>query len=237
MSIEFYANLFLDNLPIFLFIIVCLSLFLNVYFRGKKMDKLKFIAQELGLKFSKGGAIQGSDFNNQIGQNAEQNIAKAQNVLSFLNMVGNLTGIWSMKGTMNQVLIDVFPHRVSKNNHYTAFRAHLSKPYDFKFEVTKENIMLKLLSGVGILQDIKTGTPEIDSDFLIKGEDENKVKLLFSNPSLGSALRDLVSQYGNARMVFTNEYLELQFTKVNFEIETFREIISRLTEKVKLLQS
>lgn len=237
MPVEYYTNLFFDNLHIVVFTIIIGSFFLSAYFRGKKMDKLKAIAQELGLQFSKAGALQLGNIDRQISQNPGQNYEKMKGALPILNMIGNLSGAWAIKGTLNQVLIEIFPQRVGKNNYYTAFRAHLTKSYDFKFEVTKENIVMKMLSGVGILQDIKTGNQEIDSEFLIKGEDENKIKQLFNDPALASALRDLISQYGNATMRFTNEYLELQFAKVDFEAKTFRDIVSKMADKVKGLQA
>lgn len=230
MQVEDYANLFFDNLHIVVIAIIFLSFFLNVYFRGKKMDKLKTIAQQLGLEFSNGGTVQ----SNSVG-GADGRAVKASG--QIFNIIGNLTGVWAIKGTLNQVQIDISPHRVSKNNYYTAFRAYLSKPYDYQFEVSKENILMKMLSGVGVLQDIKTGNAEVDSEFLIKGQDENKIKQLFSNPALASVLRDLGTKYDNATMKFTNEYLELQFVKIDFEMEIFREIIAKLADSVKSLQS
>lgn len=237
MPIEYYANLFFDNLHLVVFAIIILSLFLGSYFRRKRMDKLRAIAQELGLEFKQAGFLQEADIEKEAAKNPRQDYDKMKNVLPVLNVIGNLSGAWAIRGTLNQVLIEIFPYKVGKNNHYTVFRAHLNKPYNFKFEVSKENIVLKMLSGVGILQDVKTGNPEIDSQFLIKGEDENKVKMLFNNPALTSVLQELVSQYGNAIMKFTNDYLELQFSKVGLDMETYRGIISSLTDKIKAIQA
>ena len=71
---------------------------------------------------------------------------------------------------------------------YTRMRAPYVNPDGFRFSVYRAG----LFSGIGKLlgmQDIEVGHEPFDTDFVVKGNDESKVRRLFSNP----AIRDLVA--------------------------------------------
>ena len=66
---------------------------------------------------------------------------------------------------------------------YTRMRAPYVNPDGFRFEVYRHGWS----SGVGKflgMQDIEVGVPDFDADFVIKGNDESKVRQLFSNPRI-----------------------------------------------------
>jgi len=65
---------------------------------------------------------------------------------------------------------------------YTRMMAPYVNKDGFRFEIYCKGI----LSGIGKLfgQDIEVGDPDLDRDFIIKGNDNSKVRTLFANPRI-----------------------------------------------------
>ena len=64
---------------------------------------------------------------------------------------------------------------------YTRMRAPYVNRDDFQFHIYRKSIF----SGMGKMfgmQDIEVGYPQFDQDFIIQGNDERKLKMMFENP-------------------------------------------------------
>ena len=71
---------------------------------------------------------------------------------------------------------------------YTRLRAPYVNPDGFRFRVYRHGIFSDLGKLFG-MQDVEVGQPEFDRDFIIKGNDEGKLRQLFANPKI----RELIS--------------------------------------------
>lgn len=77
---------------------------------------------------------------------------------------------------------------------YTRMRAPFVNQDGFRFTIYRKGIF----SGLGQLlgmQDVIVGDPELDDDFIIKGNDEQKLRALLSNPDLRALLHLQPSLY------------------------------------------
>jgi hypothetical protein len=66
---------------------------------------------------------------------------------------------------------------------YTRMRAPYVNPDGFRFTIYRKGFLSDLGKLLG-MQDIEVGDPEFDEAFIIKGNDELKVRDLFARPSL-----------------------------------------------------
>jgi len=76
---------------------------------------------------------------------------------------------------------------------YTRMRAPYVNPDGFRFKVYRKGFFSDLGKMLG-MQDIEVGQPEFDDDFIIKGNDEGKLRQLFANAkirALISAQKDI----------------------------------------------
>jgi hypothetical protein len=71
---------------------------------------------------------------------------------------------------------------------YTRMRAPYVNPDGFRFRVYRHGVFSDLGKLFG-MQDVEVGQPEFDRDFIIKGNDEGKLRQLFANPKI----RELIS--------------------------------------------
>ena len=71
---------------------------------------------------------------------------------------------------------------------YTRMRAPYVNPDGFRFSVYRHGVFSDLGKLFG-MQDVEVGQPEFDRDFIIKGNDEGKLRQLFANPRI----RELIS--------------------------------------------
>lgn len=82
------------------------------------------------------------------------------------------------------VTLDIYTVSTGKtHHHYTRFRAPYVNRDGFRFNVYRKSIF----SGLGKLlgmQDVDIGAPEFDDDFVVKGNDESKLRSLFADPGL-----------------------------------------------------
>jgi hypothetical protein len=65
----------------------------------------------------------------------------------------------------------------------TRMRAPYINPEGFRFTIYRKNLFSDLGKFLG-MQDIEVGDPEFDEAFIIKGNDESKVRDLFANPKI-----------------------------------------------------
>lgn len=71
---------------------------------------------------------------------------------------------------------------------YTRMRAPYVNADGFRFKIYRKNIF----SGIGKyfgMQDLEVGYPEFDNDFIIKGNDESKVRSLFMNDKIRALIQ------------------------------------------------
>jgi hypothetical protein len=71
---------------------------------------------------------------------------------------------------------------------YTRMRAPYVNPDGFQFTIYRKGIFSDLGKWMG-MQDVSVGDPQFDEDFIIKGNDEAKIRRLFSD----AKLRELIS--------------------------------------------
>jgi len=75
---------------------------------------------------------------------------------------------------------------------YTRMRAPFVNKDNFRFKIYRSGLFSKIGKFFG-MQDVEVGFPEFDEEFIIKGNDTEKIKRLFSNPKI----RELISKQPN----------------------------------------
>src|SRR5262245_49293910 len=82
------------------------------------------------------------------------------------------------------VTLDTFTVSTGKTHiTYTRMRAPYVNKDGFRFKIYRKGVF----SGLGKLlgmQDVEVGYPEFDNEFIIQGNDANKLRLLFENPAI-----------------------------------------------------
>jgi hypothetical protein len=82
---------------------------------------------------------------------------------------------------------------------YTRMRAPYLNPSGFAFTVYRKGIFSDLGKWMG-MQDVEIGHPEFDEQFIIKGNDEAKLRQLFAN----SQIRQLIGEQPDIRFSATH---------------------------------
>jgi hypothetical protein len=109
---------------------------------------------------------------------------------------GNMTegGFWGrskVEAAHGQWIITLDTYTVSTGKSsvtYTRMRAPYVNPEGFQFTVYRRGIFSDIGKWLG-MQDVEVGDPQFDQDFIIKGNDEAKVRRLFAD----AKLRELIS--------------------------------------------
>jgi hypothetical protein len=78
---------------------------------------------------------------------------------------------------------------------YTRMRAPYVNPEGFRFTIYRKGFFSDLGKLLG-MQDIEVGEPEFDEAFIIKGNDEDRVRVLFSD----STIRQLILDQSQIRL-------------------------------------
>ena len=87
------------------------------------------------------------------------------------------------------VTLDTYTVSTGKSSvTYTRMRAPYVNPGGFRFNIYRQGFFSHLGKKLG-MQDVTVGYPEFDEDFIIKGNDEWKLRQLFANEKI----RDLIS--------------------------------------------
>jgi hypothetical protein len=126
------------------------------WFGPSKDEVWRQLSREIGAEFVNGGFWKGSKVQAQVGP-------------------------WT-------VTLDTFTrHHQHQNHHshttYTRIRAPYVNPEGFRFTIYRKGFFSDLGKLLG-MQDIEVGDPEFDEAFIIKGNDESKVRTLFDDPNL-----------------------------------------------------
>jgi hypothetical protein len=98
------------------------------------------------------------------------------------------------------VIFDTYSQDSGNNTSttYTRIRAPYVNPNKFKFCIYRAGFFTPLASMIG-LQDITIGDQAFDDAFVIKSNNEEQVKWLFSDPTLRSLLQQLPKVYFEVR--------------------------------------
>ena len=109
---------------------------------------------------------------------------------------GNMTegGFWSggkVEAAHGQWIVTLDTYTVSTGKSsitYTRMRAPYVNPDGFQFTIYRRGIFSDIGKWLG-MQDVEVGEPQFDEDFIIKGNDEAKLRRLFAD----AKLRELIS--------------------------------------------
>jgi hypothetical protein len=94
---------------------------------------------------------------------------------------------WIAKAWMDTYTESHSDGKTSSSTTYTRIRAPYVNKDGFRFTIYRKGIF----SGLGKLlgmQDVEVGYPEFDEAFIIKGNDEQKLRALFANPQIRQLL-------------------------------------------------
>jgi hypothetical protein len=81
------------------------------------------------------------------------------------------------------VTLDVGYSQDDGESRTTRIRAPYVNPDGFRFKIFRRSVLSDLGKLLG-MQDIEMGDPEFDEAFIIKGNDEDRVRVLFANPKI-----------------------------------------------------
>ena len=111
---------------------------------------------------------------------------------------GNMTegGFWTGGSRVDaahgqwMVTLDTYTVSTGKSSViYTRIRAPYVNPDGFRFNIYRRGIFSDLGKMLG-MQDVEIGDPKFDEDFIIRGNDETKLRQLFAD----ARLRELISE-------------------------------------------
>src|SRR5215510_4594345 len=88
------------------------------------------------------------------------------------------------------VTLDTFVVSTGKTHiTYARMRSHYLNKDGFRFKIYRKGFFSDLGKLLG-MQDIEVGYPEFDDEFIIQGNDERKLRLLFANPTIRRFIED-----------------------------------------------
>lgn len=106
------------------------------------------------------------------------------------------TGEWTI--TLDTFTQTTSTGKTHSSTTYTRMRAPFVNKDGFSFTIYRKSIF----SGIGKLfgmQDVEVGYPEFDEEFIIKGNNETKIRALFANPYIRELLQSQPSMYLDVR--------------------------------------
>jgi hypothetical protein len=105
-------------------------------------------------------------------------------------------GFWASTGSKVQahvgpwiVTLDVGKSDEDGKSPVTRLRAPYINPEGFRFTIYRKSVFSDLGKLLG-MQDIEVGDPEFDEAFIVKGNNESKVRDLFANPKIRQMIQD-----------------------------------------------
>jgi hypothetical protein len=78
-------------------------------------------------------------------------------------------------------------YNAATKSYDTRMRARFRNPADFKFTIYRKGLLSGLATHLG-MQDVEVGHEAFDREFVIKGNDEHRLKRLFGNPRMRELL-------------------------------------------------
>ena len=130
--------------------------FLRQLFGPSKEEVWRQLCGEIGAQYVEGGFWKGDKVQVQHGQ-------------------------WTI--TLDTYTVSHSNGKTRHSTTYTRFRAPFVNTDGFRFTIYRKG----LFSGLGQLlgmQDVEVGFPEFDAAFIIKGNDEGKLRALYANPRI-----------------------------------------------------
>ena len=137
------------------------------------------------------------------------------------------------------IALDTFTRRSSEYNReiYTRMRAPYLSNDGFTFAVHREGILDSVGKLIG-MQDIEVGYAELDDQFIIKGNDEAKVRDLFSNPKIREPiLHEPSIQFRVTKASRRGAELYLQISGSVQNVRRLRSLFELFTETLNKLRS
>lgn len=98
-------------------------------------------------------------------------------------------GFWNgskVQATVNEWIVTLETYAVSTGKStiiYTRMRAPYVNKDDFRFKIYRKGVFSTMGKWLG-MQDVEIGYPEFDEQFIIQGNDEQKLRLLFDKPTI-----------------------------------------------------
>jgi hypothetical protein len=126
---------------------------------------------------------------------------------------------------------------------YTRLRAPFVNPDGFRFNIYRRGLFSDIAKMLG-MQDVEIGDEQFDRDFIIKGNDEGKLRALFSNlrlrtliadqPAIMFSVRDNEGYFGPA---FPDDTDELHFlvTGVIKDVDRLKRLFDLFAETLDQL--
>ena len=119
------------------------------------------------------------------------------------------------------IVLDYYVHSNEGQHEYTRIRAPFISKDKFRFTIYRKGFF----SGIGKMlgmQDIEVGYPDFDRDFIIKSNDEIKIRSLFANQKIRELIQAQPKMHlqikENKRGLFKklpNEFTEIYFQEIN----------------------
>lgn len=126
---------------------------------------------------------------------------------------------------------------------YTRMRAPYVNADGFRFKIYRKNVFSEVGKCFG-MQDIETGYPEFDRDFIVKGNNESKIRSLFMNdkirqliqqqPSISLKVKDDESWFG-ADFPEDVDELHFQVTGVITDVNRLKSLYDLFAETLNHL--
>ncbi len=115
---------------------------------------------------------------------------------------------------------------------YTRMKAPFQDKAGFQFSISRAGLIGKLDKALGA-QDIDIGITDFDRDFLIRGNNESKVKSLFANP----ALRQQIQAQRSIHLRLTGKALSLEVQGIVRDVERLKSLFELFKEVLNQLAS
>jgi hypothetical protein len=139
------------------------------------------------------------------------------------------------------IIFDRFIYRVAGGNvgdeSHTGIRMELKSPNDFRFKVVNQGIINTIGKFLGF-QDIKIDNKQFDKRFMIQGNDENRIKNLFSDQDLRNYI--LKQEEVQLQMMYKEgvfyEPIQEGNAMIHYLSETRPEKVDELSDLLKMYQ-
>ena len=117
------------------------------------------------------------------------------------------------------------------NDIYTRMKAPFQNKDGFQFTIFRMGLVGKLDKALGA-QDIDIGDPDFDRDFVIKGNNESKVRALFAN----QRLRQLIQVQRSIRLGIKDNALLFETQGVIKDVERLKSLFELFKETLHQLE-
>ena len=147
---------------------------------------------------------------------------------------------WKIEGKYKELNVEISPefhNQGGKHNRktaYTRFKVFFPHSLNASLQLQKEGFFSKIGKTFGA-QDIQTGNPDFDGQFIIKGNEEGQILSIFSNPSVQQNLRDFFERYPQA--VVDDSGIHFEKPGILQDEAEYRTILEGMSNVVKAVKS